>query len=143
MEFAKNSFELVRSAVILIIGAYIAIAVAQTLFPTIQEDIVKIPFFKNFINLLNRDWAPENGAEYAISECVRICNETKADKVNLKNGPCLASPIEKFPNWVCDVAHNPRTVGDDLAKNRCEAYRTGAAKYYVEVDEDCKLIRTG
>ncbi len=76
----------------------------------------------------------------AESECRKLCEQKTGESRNLSSGPCLANPLSGFPDWVCDVAHNPRQATDDLPENQCSAYG-GAARHFVEVDVSCKLIR--
>ena len=40
-----------------------------------------------------------------------------------------------------DVAHDPRQDVDDEPENECEAYRSGEAVHFVELDPDGELIR--
>lgn len=80
-------------------------------------------------------------AAAVIDECIALCGDALDSGQDLSSGPCLASPMSD-PDWVCDVAHDPRTAVDNLAENQCEAYRSGAAHHFVEVDEGCALIRT-
>lgn len=58
---------------------------------------------------------------------------------DLSNGPCLSN--EAVPDWVADIAHNPRQAIDDLPENQCSAYREGTAHHFVELDPDGNLIR--
>jgi hypothetical protein len=60
--------------------------------------------------------------------------ETGAD---LSKGPCLSNEIA--PDWVCDVAHNPRQAVDDEPANQCPAY-WDTAHHFVEVDPQCNFI---
>lgn len=64
----------------------------------------------------------------------------RAEGRDLSNGPCLG---EVIPNWVADVAHDPRQKVDDDPANQCEEYRSGEAEHFVELDPDGNLIRTG
>ena len=73
--------------------------------------------------------------ERAISLCVELCKNFKGDK---SRGPCLAN--ETISDWVCDVAHDPRLPVDDEEENQCPAYGV-TAFHFVEVSEDCDLIR--
>jgi len=75
--------------------------------------------------------------------CVDACKDALTVGRNLDSGPCLLDPIQQYPNWVCDIAHNPRIAEDNLAENQCQAYRNGTAQHYVEIDTSCNLIRTG
>lgn len=80
--------------------------------------------------------------DLAKEGCIMICNAEKEKGTNLSNSPCLANPME-IQDYVCDIAHNPRTVVDDLQENQCSAFREGKARYFIELDENCELIKTG
>jgi hypothetical protein len=62
---------------------------------------------------------------------------------NLDTGPCLSDNNDEWNvnDWVCDIAHSPRLDIDNLPENQCLAYTEGQAHHFVEVDENCKLIR--
>jgi hypothetical protein len=64
--------------------------------------------------------------------------EAKAEGVDFANGPCLGVVME---DWVADVAHDPRQDVDDEPENQCEAYRSGMASHFVELDPDGNVIR--
>jgi len=85
------------------------------------------------------DPAPSNTKE-AKTKCEEACKTAKTEGQDLSNGPCLWEG--KVPDWVCDVAHNPRTDVDDNPDNQCPKF--GAEfKHFVEVDpEKCKAFRT-
>ncbi|HET9214187.1 MAG TPA: hypothetical protein VFN93_05495 [Gaiellaceae bacterium] len=53
-------------------------------------------------------------------------------------GPCLGVVVE---GWVADVAHDPREAVDDRPENQCEAYRSGEADHFVELDPAGQVIR--
>jgi hypothetical protein len=44
---------------------------------------------------------------------------------------------------VTDVAHDPRQPVDDEPENQCEAYRSGDAGHYVELDPQGRYIQSG
>ncbi len=70
-----------------------------------------------------------------VERCVQLCREYRGDK---SNGPCLSNNLSR--DWVCDIAHDPRLPVDNNPENQCPAFgRT--AHHFVEVDEDCNLIR--
>ena len=71
--------------------------------------------------------------------CVNECNRAKDSGQDISNSPCISNNIA--PDWVCDVAHNPRQAVDNLPENQCSAFREGRAHHFVEVDETCGLIR--
>ena len=76
-----------------------------------------------------------------ITMCLNSCNSTRNAGENRELGPCLLDPIPNEPDWVCDVAHSPRTAVDDNSHNQCQDYLTGKAHHFVEVTPECKLIR--
>lgn len=76
----------------------------------------------------------------AISQCTETCNSALQAGKKLINGPCLQDPIPNT-DWVCDIAHEPREAIDNLPENQCQSYRNGTAKHFVEVTENCRLIK--
>lgn len=76
-------------------------------------------------------------AAVAAAKALFITQEGKG--VDFLNGPCLSNSV--LPDWVADVAHNPRKPVDDKAENQCSAYRDGGAHHYVELDPEGQLIR--
>lgn len=59
--------------------------------------------------------------------------------INLTSGPCLGIVA---PDWVADIAHNPRQATDDEAQNQCAEFKSGQVHHFIELDPDGKLIRT-
>lgn len=77
----------------------------------------------------------------AISKCQELYQTKKAELVNLENGPCFSNAV--IPDWVCDLAHNPRVAEDDNPQNQCPAFRDGKAKHFVELKiNDGTLIKS-
>ncbi len=74
----------------------------------------------------------------AIAEAKAVFIAQEAQGVDFTNGPCLSNNL--LPDWVADVAHNPREDVDDVAENQCSAYRNGTAHHYVELDPNGQLI---
>ncbi len=72
-------------------------------------------------------------------KCVALCEQALADGADLSSGPCLSNHLIK--NWVCDVAHSPRTASDNLPENQCSAFREGDATHFVEVSPECDFIK--
>ena len=70
--------------------------------------------------------------------CELLCREKLAEGIDLSNGPCLSNQIA--PDWVCDVAHDPRQEVDNQPENQCPAYGK-TAMHFVEVTPECALIR--
>lgn len=64
----------------------------------------------------------------------------KARGVDMARGPCLGVIKE---DWVADVAHDPRQDVDDEPENQCEAYRSGEADHFIELDPEGEFIRSG
>jgi hypothetical protein len=59
----------------------------------------------------------------------------------LDDGPCIAERLPGLPDWVADVAHDPRTDADDDPANQCSRYRDGDASHFVELSPDGAVIR--
>jgi len=83
--------------------------------------------------------SPTSDKDKAISECKQECKD-KLKTMDLSNGPCLLNPIKDLPDWVCDVAHEPRQTADNQPENQCSSFREGKAHHFVEVDTNCNLI---
>jgi hypothetical protein len=90
----------------------------------------------------------QNVEAKAIALCTSLCEKLK-NNLDLKNGPCLSdkNPEWNISGWVCDVAHSPRQEVDNKRENQCEewwkGFNEGNAPRFVEVDPECKFIRTG
>jgi hypothetical protein len=76
--------------------------------------------------------------ERAIAAAHLAYEEAAAEGTNFADGPCLGVVLE---NWVADVAHDPREEVDDRPENQCEAFRSGEAEHFVELDPEGDLIR--
>ena len=86
----------------------------------------------------------KNAVPVAIKECQTLCKYANDENVSMGEGPCLSELYPdkwKVPGWVCDVAHAPRQSVDDLPENQCRAFREGRAQHFVELDENCNVIR--
>ena len=64
-----------------------------------------------------------------------------AAEVDFSSGPCIAEQLPGQPDWVVDVAHDPRLPVDDQPANQCGRYRAGKADHFVELDPRGRLIR--
>jgi hypothetical protein len=60
---------------------------------------------------------------------------------DLSVGPCISESLPGLPDWVVDIAHDPRQSIDDVPENQCQRYRDGEAEHFVELDEDGTLIK--
>jgi len=80
----------------------------------------------------------------AQNACIRECRARVAKNEDLSAGPCLSDALPGgliAPDFVCDVAHDPRQDVDDEDENQCQAYKDDRADYFVEVDPSCSFIR--
>ncbi len=57
----------------------------------------------------------------------------------LADGPCLMNQI--IPDWVADIAHQPRVPQDDDPKNQCQDFQTSKAHHFIELDEQGNYLR--
>jgi len=74
-------------------------------------------------------------------KCQELCQaELSTNGQDFEVGPCLSNEI--IPDWVCDIAHQPRLPVDNDSANQCPAFRQGQAHHFVELDGNCNLIRT-
>ena len=79
--------------------------------------------------------------EKAKRICIDACKNALKSGIDTFKSPCLLNPIEQMPDWVCDVAHNPREDIDNLPENQCSLFLEGKAKHFVEVSPSCEIIR--
>ena len=82
-----------------------------------------------------------SGSERAVDEAQTAFREAQASGVDLSTGPCISESLPTLPDWVADVAHDPRQPIDDEAANQCQRYRSGEAHHFVELNLDGRLIR--
>lgn len=74
-----------------------------------------------------------------INQARYLYRQEKEKGRNFSDGPCLSNAL--MPNWVVDIAHNPRLPIDDLPQNQCPGFREGKARHFVELDPEGNLIR--
>lgn len=86
--------------------------------------------------------AEKNTAENVKEICIRACGSEISGGGKLDKGPCLLNPVREYPDWVCDVAHEPRQAVDNLPENQCSAFSEGRARHFVEVTTECKPIKS-
>jgi hypothetical protein len=77
----------------------------------------------------------------AINEAKRTYAKVEAQQKDLTAGPCLAEQLPGLPDWVVDIAHDPRQAVDDEPANQCARFRAGEAHHFVELDPIGELIR--
>jgi hypothetical protein len=83
---------------------------------------------------------PEEADEETIALAQAAYRQAVEQGVDMERGPCLGVIKE---GWVADVAHDPRQPVDDEPENQCEAYRSGEADHFVELDPEGRYIRSG
>ena len=80
-------------------------------------------------------YGQNSGRMTAIEKCIELCENFEGNRTN---GPCLSNEV--ISDWVCDIAHSPRRWVDNKKENQCPAYGVNAS-HFVELDENCSLIR--
>jgi hypothetical protein len=85
--------------------------------------------------------AEEEGVKAtAITAAKAAYEKARLEGRDLSNGPCIADPLP-VPNWVADIAHDPRQPVDDEPANQCSTYRSGENEHFVELDPEGNVIR--
>lgn len=89
-----------------------------------------------------RDVVTDAVRDRAQIACIKACKEfEKFFPEDLARGKCIDGAIQE--GWACDAVHTPRDPAiDDLAENQCETFRNGTVNHFVEVDQDCGLVRS-
>lgn len=77
--------------------------------------------------------------DIAVSKAKEIFQLKKAQGTDMSNGPCLENDL--MPDWVVDVAHDPRLAIDDKPENQCSPFREGKAHHFVELDTEGQVIK--
>ena len=87
------------------------------------------------------DDASESERDQAVAQAQEAFDQARTSGVDLATGPCIAESLTGLPDWVVDVAHDPREDVDDEPANQCQRYRDGEASHFVELTPEGKLIR--
>jgi hypothetical protein len=88
------------------------------------------------------DDEPSQGEKsQAVGQAIVAFQKAQQSGQDLSSGPCISESLPGLPDWVADIAHDPRQEIDDQAENQCQRYREGEANHFVELDEDGTLIR--
>lgn len=74
----------------------------------------------------------------ALKNALNTFTKTKESGADLAKGPCLGTIA---PDWVLDIAHNPRQVEDDKKENQCQDYLEGKTHHFIEMDAGGQLIQ--
>ena len=83
----------------------------------------------------------QSDRDQAVDQAQAAYRQFLATGQPLGSGPCIAETLPSLPDWVADVAHQPRLPLDDEPGNQCQRYRDGEAHHFVELDENGNLIR--
>jgi hypothetical protein len=83
----------------------------------------------------------QSDREKATDEAQAVFRQYQASGQDLSAGPCVSESLPELPDWVADVAHDPRQPVDDEPANQCQRYRSGQAHHFVELNTDGQLIR--
>ncbi len=101
--------------------------------------IVITAFLTLFVNIVLIETVPKSEIDTAVNQAKYLYSLKKATGEDLKEGPCLSDAL--MPDWVVDIAHNPRQPVDDLPGNQCPSFREGRVKHFVELDLEGNLIK--
>ena len=82
-----------------------------------------------------------SGSQRAVDEAQAAFRQLQASGQDLSAGPCISESLPGLPDWVADIAHDPRQPVDDEPANQCQRYRSGQAHHFVELNVDGQLIR--
>jgi hypothetical protein len=85
--------------------------------------------------------ASQSDQDRAVAEAMKAYHDAKANGTDLSRGPCIAEQLPGLPDWVADLAHDPRQPVDDEPANQCQRFRDGEAHHFVELDTSGNLIR--
>ena len=83
-----------------------------------------------------------SGSQRAVDEAQAAFRQIQLTGRDLSSGPCISESLPSLPDWVADIAHDPRQPVDDVAANQCARYSSGEAHHFVELDPQGALIRT-
>jgi hypothetical protein len=82
-----------------------------------------------------------SGSQRAVDEAQAAFRQLQVSGTDLSAGPCISESLPSLPDWVADIAHDPRQPVDDQPQNQCQRYRSGQAHHFVELTPDGQLIR--
>ena len=85
--------------------------------------------------------ASPSDRDRAVDQAQAAYRQFIATGTPLEPGPCVSESLPGLPDWVADIAHDPRSAVDDEPANQCQRYRNGQAHHFVELDENGMLLR--
>jgi hypothetical protein len=83
----------------------------------------------------------QSARDRAVDKAQAVYRQNLTTGRALSEGPCIAEELPGLPDWVADIAHDPRQPADDDPANQCQRYRSGEAHHFVELDQDGTLIK--
>ena len=83
----------------------------------------------------------QSDRDRAVDKAQAAYDESAVAGRALSQGPCIAEELPGLPDWVADIAHDPREPADDDPANQCQRYNSGQAHHFVELDADGSLIK--
>jgi hypothetical protein len=83
----------------------------------------------------------QSDRDRAVDQAQAVYRQSVTSGVALSQGPCIAEQLPGLPDWVVDIAHDPRVPADDDPANQCRRYSSGQAHHVVELDADGTLIK--
>ncbi len=113
---------------------FVVLVMGCTTTPTVEEKT-------NTNDITAQASLPPEVRTHIIAQCMELCNAAKKQGEKLSAGPCLSDGTPFVEDWVCDSAHYPRQPIDDKPENQCADFIRGKANHFVEVDENCNLIK--
>jgi hypothetical protein len=87
------------------------------------------------------DEASQSEQDKAVAEAQAAFQQAQKSGTDLSVGPCISETLPGLPDWVADIAHDPRQDVDDESANQCQRYRDGEAHHFVELTPEGELIR--
>lgn len=121
----RNKLLLLSLSVILVVSLFVIFSNNQN------------PFQKNSRNSYKPGLS--ESADRAVNQAKEVYEEKKNLEVDFTSGPCLTNDL--LPDWVADIAHNPRQKIDDLPQNQCQAFTEGRATHFVEMDAKGNILQ--
>lgn len=101
--------------------------------------IVVTAFLTLLMNAADLSKPTKNEIDTAVNQANLLYKYEKERGRDFGSGPCLSDAL--MPNWVVDIAHNPRLPIDDREGNQCPSYVEGRSEHFVELDIEGNLIR--
>ena len=83
----------------------------------------------------------QSDRDRAVDKAQAVYRQVQATGSTLSQGPCIAEELPGLPDWVADIAHDPRQPADDDPGNQCQRYSSGQAHHFVELDPEGNLIK--